>query len=414
MTPVTAACRPWNWPPPLPGPRSTTAAPTSPVAAAIDTVAGVRQFEISGPINAPLGRSNNYPRSVANRIGADPARAILEIVGGQGPQHLISELAAEIAAGRSEVALIFGSDATSTLRHFAKAETKPDFTETVDGDAGRPRPGHGGTRLAVHRHSRSDQCANPIRAAGERPTGRNRARPGRVPAADGRAVRAVHQDRCQESVRRRAGGTHRRRTDHRDRAQPDDLGAVPAAAGRPRSGEPGRGRAADVGRGGTPAGGARGELGVPARARRHGRAVAAGAPGPRAFPVGRDGGARGAGHGRHRHRRHRHLRPVQLLPGAGIQHLRRHGNRDRRSARADADRWAAVLRRRRQQLLDARRRRNSRPDAKRARAIRARRRQRRHPEQVLGRHLLRPRRRNGSRTAARSCRRRSPAGPPSR
>ncbi|HYB81147.1 MAG TPA: acetyl-CoA acetyltransferase, partial [Mycobacterium sp.] len=96
------------------------------VAAAVDMVAGVRQFEISGPVaTAPLGRSNNYPRSVANRIGAQPARAILEIVGGQGPQHLISELAADIAAGRSDVAMIFGSDATSTLRHFARAENKP-------------------------------------------------------------------------------------------------------------------------------------------------------------------------------------------------------------------------------------------------------------------------------------------------
>lgn len=105
------------------------------VAAAIDTVAGVRQFEISGPVaTAPLGRSNNYPRSVANRLGANPARAILEVVGGQGPQHLINELAGQIAAGRCGAALIFGSDATSTLRYFARAEAKPDFTETVEGD----------------------------------------------------------------------------------------------------------------------------------------------------------------------------------------------------------------------------------------------------------------------------------------
>ncbi len=109
------------------------------VAAAVDTVAGVRPFEISGPIaTAVLGRSNNYPRSVANRLGARPARAILEIVGGQGPQHLISELAAQIAAGGSDVALVFGSDATSTLRRFSaptiRAEDKPDFTETVDGN----------------------------------------------------------------------------------------------------------------------------------------------------------------------------------------------------------------------------------------------------------------------------------------
>lgn len=103
------------------------------VAAAIDTVAGVRQFEISGPAEAVLGKSNNYPRSVANRIDADPARAILEIVGGQGPQHLITELAGEIAAGRSEVTLIFGSDATSTTRYFAGSDNRPDFSETVEG-----------------------------------------------------------------------------------------------------------------------------------------------------------------------------------------------------------------------------------------------------------------------------------------
>jgi acetyl-CoA C-acetyltransferase len=108
-------------------------ADTAKVAASIDTVAGVRQFEISGPAKPVLGKSNNYPRSVANRIGADPARAILEVVGGQGPQHLITELAGQIAVGQSEVALIFGSDATSTNRYFAGADNRPDFSETVDG-----------------------------------------------------------------------------------------------------------------------------------------------------------------------------------------------------------------------------------------------------------------------------------------
>jgi len=103
------------------------------VAASIDTIAGVRQFEISGPAKAVLGKSNNYPRSVANRIGADPARVILEVVGGQGPQHLITELAGEIAAGRCEVAMVFGSDATSTNRYFAGSDNRPDFSEAVDG-----------------------------------------------------------------------------------------------------------------------------------------------------------------------------------------------------------------------------------------------------------------------------------------
>ena len=104
------------------------------VAAAIDIAAGIRQFENSSPYSsAPLGKSTNYPRSVARRVGAEPQRAILDVVGGQGPQRLLTELAGAIAAGGAEVALLFGSDATSTTRHFAKAEAKPDFSETVDG-----------------------------------------------------------------------------------------------------------------------------------------------------------------------------------------------------------------------------------------------------------------------------------------
>jgi acetyl-CoA C-acetyltransferase len=104
------------------------------VAAAVDTAAGVRQFEISLPgIPALLGKSDNYPRSVADRVGADPARAVLEVVGGQSPQHLVTEFAGEIAAGGCEAALLFGSEAISTTRHLAAAEDKPDFTETVGG-----------------------------------------------------------------------------------------------------------------------------------------------------------------------------------------------------------------------------------------------------------------------------------------
>jgi acetyl-CoA C-acetyltransferase len=111
-----------------------TGADPAAVAAAIDTVAGVRQFENSVPgARAPLGRSDNYPRSVAGRIGADPARAVLEISGGQAPQHLVNEFAAVIAGGGSEVALLVGSEAISTIEHYAKAEDRPDFTEHAEG-----------------------------------------------------------------------------------------------------------------------------------------------------------------------------------------------------------------------------------------------------------------------------------------
>jgi acetyl-CoA C-acetyltransferase len=111
-----------------------TGADESAVAAAIDTVAGIRQFENSFPgATAPLGRSDSYPRSVAGRIGARPARAILEVSGGQAPQHLVNEFAALIAAGGSEAVLLFGSEAISTIERYAGADDRPDFSEHADG-----------------------------------------------------------------------------------------------------------------------------------------------------------------------------------------------------------------------------------------------------------------------------------------
>ncbi|MEE3753780.1 acetyl-CoA acetyltransferase [Mycobacterium intracellulare] len=109
-----------------------TGADVTAVAAAIDTVAALRQFEISGRTPAPMGKSNNYPRSVAKRLGAAPARAVLEPIGGQGPQHLVTEFAGVIASGEAEVVMIFGSENTSSIRYFADRD-KPDHSDTVEG-----------------------------------------------------------------------------------------------------------------------------------------------------------------------------------------------------------------------------------------------------------------------------------------
>ena len=104
------------------------------VAEAINLVAGTRQFETTGRDDpGVLGRSTNYPRSVANRIGAGRAHAVLDVIGGQGPQRLLNEFAAAIAVGDIGVALIFGSDNSSTLRHLADTDPKPDFAEVVEG-----------------------------------------------------------------------------------------------------------------------------------------------------------------------------------------------------------------------------------------------------------------------------------------
>lgn len=103
------------------------------VAAAVDTVFGLRQFEISGPMPAVLGKSNNYPRSVMNRVGGNPRRVVLEPVGGQSPQKLVTEAGNAIVAGDADVVVIMGSEPGSTARYFANRDDKPDYTEHVEG-----------------------------------------------------------------------------------------------------------------------------------------------------------------------------------------------------------------------------------------------------------------------------------------
>jgi acetyl-CoA C-acetyltransferase len=110
-----------------------TGADVAKIAKAVDTVFGLRQFEISGPMPAPLGKSNNYPRSVMNRLGGDPARVVLEPVGGQSPQKLVTEAGNAIVAGDADVVMIMGSEPGSTARYFANRDDKPDFTEHVEG-----------------------------------------------------------------------------------------------------------------------------------------------------------------------------------------------------------------------------------------------------------------------------------------
>ncbi|HQV03829.1 MULTISPECIES: acetyl-CoA acetyltransferase [unclassified Novosphingobium] len=112
---------------------------------ALDTIAAIRQFEISATrYSAPFGHSNNTPRSIARRAGANPERAILEVVGGQGPQRLVGELAAEIAAGRSRMAAVVGAEAISTMRALLARGEKRDWSERRRGSLEDRGPGYEG------------------------------------------------------------------------------------------------------------------------------------------------------------------------------------------------------------------------------------------------------------------------------
>ena len=112
-----------------------TGADVATVAAAIEVFAGLRQFEICTPFATRRSAcSDNYLRSVAQRIGADPARAVLEPIGGNGPQKVVTEFAGAIAAGDIEVALILGSETGLDAQAISPtATTSPTSPSSVGG-----------------------------------------------------------------------------------------------------------------------------------------------------------------------------------------------------------------------------------------------------------------------------------------
>ncbi len=104
------------------------------VAGAIDTLVCIRQFEISRPDrDPPFGGADNRPRAIAQRVGANPERAILSSTGGQTNQQMLGEFASEIASGASEVAVIVGSEAISTALALAAKGEHPDWSEQIGG-----------------------------------------------------------------------------------------------------------------------------------------------------------------------------------------------------------------------------------------------------------------------------------------
>src|SRR5689334_8739803 len=71
-------------------------------AAEVDVLACTRQFDESVPGFPPsLGGPDHFPRAVANRLEADPARCVYTIVGGQSPQQVVTELAGSVASGET-------------------------------------------------------------------------------------------------------------------------------------------------------------------------------------------------------------------------------------------------------------------------------------------------------------------------
>ena len=98
------------------------------VEAAIDCVTVVRLFQDSG-FGAPFGQQNNLPWSVAQRIGANPARQLSGPVGGNSPQMLVNVFAEAIQKGEHDVVLLTGCEPLRSQARALKAGMKLEWGE---------------------------------------------------------------------------------------------------------------------------------------------------------------------------------------------------------------------------------------------------------------------------------------------
>lgn len=129
------------------------------VAQAIDAIAVVKLFADSAAAFAgPFGGSSNYPRSLANRIGAAPRRCLYGPVGGNTPQMLCNLFAEAIARGEHDVVLLAGCEPIRTQARAQKAGIKLDWNE----DSGEAPESLGKEPQMISRHELLHGIALPV------------------------------------------------------------------------------------------------------------------------------------------------------------------------------------------------------------------------------------------------------------
>lgn len=101
----------------------------------IDVIATARTFEDSTPRRAqPFGKSDNFPRSVAKRLGIAPRVAVWEKAGGNTPQQMVGEFCARLAVGEFRMVLLAGAENISTARALQAKGAAADWSEHAEGD----------------------------------------------------------------------------------------------------------------------------------------------------------------------------------------------------------------------------------------------------------------------------------------
>lgn len=104
------------------------------VASAIDCAAFIRTFpdSLRKPFT-PFGTIGNLPQAVLAGTELDPDRVVYSAVGGDQPQAIVNELAAALATGEYEVALVAGGEVTGALKTAMKNGHKLDWADETDG-----------------------------------------------------------------------------------------------------------------------------------------------------------------------------------------------------------------------------------------------------------------------------------------
>lgn len=99
----------------------------------IELIITTRTFEDSTPLPAPFGKSANFPRSVASRLGINPPAAVWAQAGGNSSQDAVSELFERVGSGEIGLALAAGAEAISTVKAALGEGRKLDFSEDPGG-----------------------------------------------------------------------------------------------------------------------------------------------------------------------------------------------------------------------------------------------------------------------------------------
>ena len=100
----------------------------------VDALAVMEFFsDISPRFASPYGRSNNPPKSVANRLGAVPRQLLYSHSGGNMPQYLVNRFAEEISRGETDLALVCGAELLRSTQNARRAGMKIDWNEDPGG-----------------------------------------------------------------------------------------------------------------------------------------------------------------------------------------------------------------------------------------------------------------------------------------